>query len=100
MMHVHGGHMPTHDAMYGMYASCRYAAQEAITVYVGEDIGSARGEEDGYRGYRTLEERAGPCVDDEGNEYEGRGGRHIMEVHRSLLRRPKAVGWEHYTGEI
>ena len=32
LMHVHGDTTPTHDAMYGMYASRRYTTQEAITV--------------------------------------------------------------------
>ena len=54
-------------------------------MYVGEDIGSVRGEMDGHKGYHTMEERARPCVDAEGQQYEGRGGRHIMEVEGRLV---------------
>ena len=45
----------------GVYASRRYDSGEAITVYVGHDIGAADGNEDDYKAYKTIERDAAPC---------------------------------------
>ena len=60
--------------MLGLYAACRYESGDAITVYVGDDIGAANGALDDYTGYHIMErmERGG-------------GGRHVMQIGDRLI---------------
>ena len=85
MMHVSGGDKLEHDDMYGLYASRRYDSGEAITVYVGHDIGAADGNEDDYKAYRTIERDAAPWTDTHGRIHQGNGGRHVMQVGSRLV---------------
>ena len=85
MMHVSGGEQLEHDDMYGLYASRRYDGGEAITVYVGQDIGAADGNEDDYQAYRTIERDAAPWIDTHGRTHQGNGGRHVMQVGARLI---------------
>ena len=68
-----------------IYAARRYDSGEAITVYVGSDIGAADGTEDDYAAYKTIEREAAPWVDSEGKEHQGNGGRHVMQVGTRLI---------------
>ena len=85
MMYVSGGDKLEHDDMYGLYAARRYDSGEAITVYVGHDIGAADGNEDDYKAYRTIERDAAPWLDTHGRMHNGNGGRHVMQVGKRLI---------------
>ena len=85
MTHVCGNTTPTHDAMYGLYASREYVSNEAITVYTGTDIGSANGNEDDYAGYKAMDRMTQPSYDADGNAYDGGGGRHVMQIGNRLI---------------
>ena len=85
MMHVSGGEKLEHDDMYGIYASRRYDSGEAITVYVGHDIGAADGNEDDYQAYKVIERDAAPWTDTHGRKHHGNGGRHVMQVGSRLI---------------
>ena len=42
--------------MLGMYAARKYTSLEPLTVYVGVDIGAAKGALDDNKGYKKLDE--------------------------------------------
>ena len=92
MEYVCKGAEPTHDDMYGVYASHEYCSGEAITVYVGKVIGAYDGEKDDYAGYREMERVSAPRADGSmgkrGEAYHGdRGGsgRWSRRIHRSAV---------------
>ena len=68
-----------------MYASRRYNSGDAITVYVGTDIGAADGREDDYAAYKINESAAAPWTDNQGNQHQGNGGRHVMQIGTRLI---------------
>ena len=89
MEYVCSGVEPTHDEMYGVYASRDYSSGEAITAYVGKIIGAYDGERDDYAGYREMERVSAPREDGS----MGKGGRHVMVVGGDLV-----DGADGYTG--
>ena len=62
------------EHMLGLYAARRYESGDAITVYVGSDIGAADGAIDDYTGYHVMENM----------ERDG-GGRHVMQIGDRLI---------------
>ena len=78
MMYVCGGIKPAHDDMFGLYASRRYEHEEAITVYVGKDIGAVDGTIDDYKGYYHMQQL-------QQHDSTGRSARHVMAIGGRLI---------------
>ena len=60
------------DEMLGIVAARTYRNEEAITVYVGDDIGAADGTLDAYKGYHAIADMAKGATRNK--------GRHVMEI--------------------